>query len=53
MVLKSECVIQKLFPYDKFPYGMKLTKGKLIETIRRKNQGWTTSSEQWEGREVL
>ena len=21
---------------------MKLTKGKLIETIRRKNQGWTT-----------
>src|SRR3989338_5407444 len=36
------CVIQKLFPYDKFLFSMKLTKGKLIETIRRKNQGWTT-----------
>ena len=36
------CVIQKLFPYDKFLQDMKLTQGKLIETIRRKNQGWTT-----------
>src|SRR3989344_8833306 len=36
------CVIQKLFPYDKFLVSMKLTQGKLIETIRKKNQGWTT-----------
>jgi len=36
------CVIPKLFPYDKFIGVMKLTKSKLIETIRRKNDGWTT-----------
>lgn len=36
------CVIQKLFPYDKNLVGMKLTRNKIIETIRRKNQGWTT-----------
>ena len=36
------CVIPKLFPYDKFPDSMKLTRGKLLETIRKKNQGWTT-----------
>ena len=38
----TPCVIQKLFPYDKFLYSMKLTQGKLIETIRKKDQGWTT-----------
>ena len=36
------CVIPKLFPYDKFLLSMKLTRGKLIETLRRKNDGWTT-----------
>jgi len=36
------CVIQKLFPYDRNIVSMKLTRGKLIETIRKKNQGWTT-----------
>src|SRR3989338_11431611 len=36
------CVIQKLFPYDKFLWDMKLTRNKLVETIRKKNQGWTT-----------
>jgi len=38
----SNCVIPKLFPYGEFHYGMKLTKTKLVETIRRKNDGWTT-----------
>jgi putative transposase len=36
------CVIPKLFPYDEFLSGMKLTRNKLIEVIRRKNEGWTT-----------
>ena len=36
------CVIPKLFPYGEFLGSMKLTKGKLMETIRRKNEGWTT-----------
>lgn len=36
------CVIPKLFPYDKFLEVMKLTRAKLIETIHRKNEGWTT-----------
>lgn len=36
------CVIQKLFPFGEFIGCMKLTKGKLLETIRRKNEGWTT-----------
>jgi len=36
------CVIPKLFPFGEFPDGMKLTRGKLVETIRRKNEGWTT-----------
>lgn len=36
------CVIPKLFPYDEFLPCMKLTKTKLLETLRRKNQGWTT-----------
>src|SRR3989338_6636553 len=36
------CVIQKLFPYDKIIVSMKLTRGKLIETIRKKQEGWTT-----------
>src|SRR3989338_7171569 len=36
------CVIHKLFPYDKLIVSMKLTRGKLLETLRRKNQGWTT-----------
>ena len=36
------CVIRKLFPYGEFLQGMKLTRTKVIETLRRKNQGWTT-----------
>ena len=36
------CVIQKLFPFDRNIASMKLTRGKLIETLRKKNQGWTT-----------
>lgn len=36
------CVIPKLFPYGEFTPCMKLTKTKLLETLRRKNQGWTT-----------
>ena len=42
MVFYNKCVIPKLFPYDKFLQDMKLTQGKLIETIRQKNKGWTT-----------
>ena len=38
----SYCVIPKLFPYDELFGGMKLTRAKLIETIRRKNEGVTT-----------
>jgi putative transposase len=34
--------ILKLFPYGGFLSCMKLTKGKIMETIRRKNEGWTT-----------
>ena len=40
--LASDCVIQKLFPYDKLIVSMKLTKNKLVETIGKKNMGWTT-----------
>lgn len=36
------CVIPKLFPYDKFCEVMKLTRAKLVETIRAKNNGMTT-----------
>ena len=36
------CVIPKLFPYDTFVGNMKLTRSKLIETIRLKNEGITT-----------
>ena len=36
------CVIPKLFPYDKLIVSMKLTRGKLLETIRKKQEGWTT-----------
>ena len=36
------CVIQKLFPYGEFIPCMKLTKTKLLETLRRKNDCWTT-----------
>jgi putative transposase len=36
------CTIPKLFPYGEFLEYMKLTRTKLIETIRRKNEGWTT-----------
>ena len=36
------CVIPKVFPYGELIQCMKLTKGKLMETIRRKNDGWTT-----------
>ena len=38
----GQCVIPKLFPYGEFLGEMKLTKGKLLETLRRKNEGWTT-----------
>ena len=42
-IVKSKtCVIPKLFPYGEIIQCMKLTKGKLMETIRRKNDGWTT-----------
>ena len=36
------CAIPKLFPYGEFLHRMKLTRTKLLETIRRKNEGWTT-----------
>ena len=39
---KGACVIPKLFPYDEESWVMKLTKGKLLETLRKKNDGWTT-----------
>src|SRR3989338_1067580 len=42
MVRRATCVIPKLFPYGEFIPCMKLTRGKLMETIRRKNEGWTT-----------
>jgi len=42
MVRRATCVIPKLFPYGEFLPCMKLTRGKLLETIRRKNAGWTT-----------
>ena len=32
----KRCVIQKVFPYGEIIQDMKLTKGKLMETIRRK-----------------
>jgi molecular chaperone GrpE (heat shock protein) len=35
--LDSICVIQKIFPYGELNQGMKLTKNKLLETLRRKN----------------
>ena len=38
----SPCIIPKLFPYGEFLACMKLTHGKLLETLRRKNEGWTT-----------
>ena len=36
------CVIPKLFPYGELFRDMKLTRGKLMDTLRKKNQGWTT-----------
>lgn len=41
-LLLALCVIPKLFPYGEFLPFMKLTKNKLLETLRRKNEGWTT-----------
>ncbi|MCF7871804.1 hypothetical protein K9L97_02110, partial [Candidatus Woesearchaeota archaeon] len=38
----GSCVIPKLFPYGELNQCMKLTRGKLMETIRRKNEGETT-----------
>ena len=38
----ANCVIPKLFPYGEFHGVMKLTRGKLLETIRLKNEGVTT-----------
>ena len=35
------CVIRKLFPYGEFNPDMKLTGNKLLETLRRKNDGLT------------
>ena len=40
--LFSFCVIPKLFPYGELNQSMKLTRAKLMETLRRKNEGWTT-----------
>ena len=37
-----ESLIPKLFPYGEFLPDIKLTRAKLMETIRRKNEGWTT-----------
>ena len=37
-----DCVIPKLFPFGEFLLSMKLTRSKLLETIRCKNEGWTT-----------
>lgn len=42
MHIRSTCVIPKLFPFGGFLSCMKLTKTKLLETIRRKNEGCTT-----------
>ena len=42
MCILGVCVIPKLFPYGEFLGEMKLTKGKLLEMLRRKNEGWTT-----------
>ena len=36
------CIIPKLFPLGEFLGSMKLTRAKLIETIRKKNMGWTS-----------
>ena len=36
------CVIPKVFPYGEFLEYMKLTKTKVLEIIRRKNEGMTT-----------
>lgn len=36
------CSIPKLFPYGEFLRFMKLTRGKLLETLRAKNDGATT-----------
>src|SRR3989344_3120745 len=41
-ICQKKCSIPKLFPYGEFIPCMKLTKTKLLETIRRKNDGWTT-----------
>ncbi len=38
----KNCVIRKLFPYGELNQSMKLTRNKLLETLRRKNDGWTT-----------
>ena len=40
--LTSLCVIPKLFPYGGFPGCMKFTRTTLLETLRVKNDGWTT-----------
>jgi putative transposase len=40
--LLVRCVIPKLFPYGEFPGCMKLTRSKLLETLKAKNNGWTT-----------
>lgn len=40
--IKKICVIPKVFPYDSQIQAMKLTKSKILEIIRRKNDGWTT-----------
>jgi putative transposase len=39
---KTECSIPKLFPYGEEYRLMKLTRGKLLETLRLKNEGYTT-----------
>ncbi|MFH0870792.1 MAG: hypothetical protein V1866_07095, partial [archaeon] len=36
------CVIPKVFPYGRFVECMKFTQKTLLETVRCKNNGWTT-----------
>lgn len=38
----AKCVIPKVFPYGEFLRRMKLTRGKLMEILRAKNNGVTT-----------
>lgn len=37
------CSIRKVFPDDKISWVMKLDKAKIVEIIRRRNDGWSTN----------